>query len=312
MKKLLFTLFILTPILIITACSPKTNYEIVVTDYFTYDIVKQVVGDTKQIKMLQPAHMDYHSYEPSSSDLVILKKTELFIYTSINQAPWLGSEDNIAALLSDGAHISFEALLDIEPHHHDLEDDHEDEDEHENDHDDHDHGFDFISNPFYVVTIVDNLAHYLADKFPNDAEIFIQNGHDYKDMILNLVTPYHEQRSEAAPMIIYFVGHNALAGLQEAFNLDIHALDENVSPNSDTTSTEVSAFIKALQDNNITTLFVEELADPATIEFIRSRVNNLEIVELHTFHKITTTDYNNHVGYLDIVSRNILNLQGGN
>ena len=73
MKKILNTLFILTPILIITACSPQTNYEIVVTDYFTYDIVKAVTGDHLEIKMLQPAHMDYHSYEPSSSDLVLLK-----------------------------------------------------------------------------------------------------------------------------------------------------------------------------------------------------------------------------------------------
>ena len=46
-------------------------------------------------------------------------------------------------------------------------------------------------------------------------------------------------------MIIYFVGHHALSGLQTVFNLDIRALDQNISPNSDASSKEVSEFIKA-------------------------------------------------------------------
>ena len=40
-------------------------------------------------------------------------------------------------------------------------------------HDDHDHGFDFISNPFYVATIVQNLSDYLGELYPELKQVFI-------------------------------------------------------------------------------------------------------------------------------------------
>src|SRR5690606_34123373 len=151
MKKFMLTFFILTSIFVITACSPSNKYDIVVTDYFTHDIVKQITGDTLSVKMLQPINVDYHSYEPNSRDLIDLKQSELFIFISINHSPWLISESQISDLLGHDKFISFESLLDLGEHHHD-DDDHE-ATEHD---DDHDHGFDFISNPFYVLTIIDN------------------------------------------------------------------------------------------------------------------------------------------------------------
>jgi zinc transport system substrate-binding protein len=314
MKKIMLTFFILTSILVITACSPSNKYDIVVTDYFTHDIVKQITGDTLSIKMLQPINVDYHSYQPNSRDLVDLKRSELFIFISVIHSPWLVSETQVSDLLGHDRFISFETLLGLENHHHD---DHDDEDDHGNDehehdeHDDHDHdhGFDFISNPFYVLTIIDNLTHYLADMFPEYSDLFETNGHNYYDALYDLVNEVSTARKANDPQVIYFVGHNALAGFSEAFNLDIRALDENVSPNSVASSVEVANFITKLKEENISLIFVEEVYNISTVAYIASQVPGLRVLELHTFHKISVEDYNQGIGYLDLIQRNINNLE---
>lgn len=304
----MLTFFILTSIFVITACSPSNKYDIVVTDYFTYDIVTQITKDTLSVKMLQPINVDYHSYEPNSRDLIDLKQSELFIFISINHSPWLISESQVSDLLGHDRFISFESLLDLEGHHHDdeHEDAHDDEPDHE---DDHDHGFDFISNPFYVLTIIDNLTHYLAEMFPEHGTLFETSGHDYYDALYELVYDESTNRKANDPQVIYFVGHNALSGFSEAFNLDIHALDENVSPNSVASSTEVANFISILKNENILTIFVEEVYNIATVDYIKSQVPGIQVLELHTFHKISIEDFNQGIGYLDLIQRNINNLE---
>ncbi len=308
MKKLFVTLFILSPLLILYACGSSYHYDIVVSDYFTYDIVKQVTGDELTIKTLQPIHMDYHTYEPSSSDLVDLKKSDVFIYTSINASPWLVSENNVSSVIGDGAFTSFEVLLNLEVTH-----DEETWHDHEEDmHDDHDHGFDFISNPFYVATIVQNLSDYLGELYPELKQVFDENAHDYYDKLTNLITPYHDSREALVPLDVYFIGHNALNGFSEAFNLNIIALDENVSPNTEATSAQVLAFVSALKNNGITTMYMEETPDQTTVNYIKAQIPNIEILELHTFHKISKEDYKNNIGYYELIERNINHLEMAN
>src|SRR5690554_2317440 len=312
MKKLFVTLFILSPLLILYACGSSYTYDIVVSDYFTYDIVKQVTGDELTIKTLQPIHMDYHTYEPSSSDLVDLKKSDVFIYISINSSPWLVSDDKVSNVLGKGTYTSFEVLLDLEVtheeetwHDHESETDHGDEDNH----DDHDHGFDFISNPFYVATIVQNLSDYLGELYPELKQNFDLNAHDYHDKLINLITPYHDMREQLTPLDVYFIGHNALNGFSKAFNLSIIALDENVSPNTEATSAQVLAFVSALKNNGVTTIYTEEAPDQTTLNYIRAQIPNIKILELHTFHKISKEDYKNDIGYYELIERNIIHLE---
>jgi len=312
MKKLFVTLFILSPLFILHACGSSYTYDIVVSDYFTYDIVKQVTGDELTIKTLQPIHMDYHTYEPSSSDLVDLKKSDVFIYISINSSPWLVSDDKVSNVLGKGTYTSFEVLLDLEVtheeetwHDHESETDHGDEDNH----DDHDHGFDFISNPFYVATIVRNLSDYLGELYPELKQVFDLNAHDYHDKLINLITPYHDMREQLTPLDVYFIGHNALNGFSKAFNLSIIALDENVSPNTEATSAQVLAFVSALKNNGVTTIYTEEAPDQTTLNYIRAQIPNIKILELHTFHKISKEDYKNDIGYYELIERNIIHLE---
>lgn len=303
MKKISTTLFILTSFLILVACSPQPNYDVVVSDYFTYDIINQVTDNKLNIKILQPIHMDYHTYEPSSSDLVDLKNTKMFIYTSITQSPWLGSDNDVKKLLGDKPYISFESLLNI-----DLEV-HDDHDHHEAHHHDHDHGFDFISNPFHVGHIIQNLLAYLIDVFPEHAENFETSMQNYYEKLMDLVTPFHEASLDGAPKAVYFVGHAALSGFSEAFNLDIHAMDEGLSPNSDTTSAQVTNFIKSLKSKDIKVIYTEENPNLQTLQYIKEQIPDIQIYELHTFHQISVKDFNQNIGYLELIERNLNHLE---
>ena len=306
MKKVFTTLFILTSILVLTACNFSKTYDIIVSDYFTYDIVKQITADDLDVFMLQPIQMDYHTYQPDSRDLVALKRTKLFVYISEAHAPWVIGKDHLDDLLGDGIHVSFETLLNLNTSNDGMDAHHNHDHEH-----DHDHGFDFISNPFYVVTIIERLVEVLYDVFPQYENDFINRALAYIKKLEDLIEPVYLKRKSEETQTIYFVGHYALSGFSEAFNLNIRALDENISPNSDPSSTEVTSFIKDLKDNGVKVLYHEEIPDLNTLNYIQSQVPNLAIYELHTFHKISQKDFNEYIGYYELIKRNITNLKAG-
>lgn len=94
--------------------------------------------------------MDYYIYELSSSDLVDLKKLDVFIYIFINVLFWLVFENNVFSVIGNGVFIFFEVLFNLEV----IYDEEIWYDYEEDMYDDYDYGFDFIFNLFYVVIIV--------------------------------------------------------------------------------------------------------------------------------------------------------------
>ena len=206
--------------------------------------------------------------------------------------------------MKDGTFTSLELQLNLSHSHHEIHDDHDHDVE-----DEHHHGFDFISNPFYVADIVENLTQYLSEHFPVYSDDFQQNGNAYKDKLINLITPYEIVAQNQTPKKIYYIGHNALDGFKDAFNLEITYLDESISPNSDATSNQVANFIKAIKDESVTTIYTHEAPNISTINYIKSKITGITILELHTFHKISAEDFKQNIGYYDLIERNLKTLE---
>ncbi|CDR30452.1 Probable zinc transport system zinc-binding lipoprotein AdcA precursor [Acholeplasma oculi] len=302
MKKLAQVLFIITVLMILTACSNQETYDIVVTDYITYDIVSNIVGDEKTIYMIQPYHIDYHSFEPTSQDLVILKNASVFIYASINYSPWLIDSENVSKILkNDAISIALDSMID---HDHEtlsaklLEDDHD----HDHDHGDSPH---FLSNPFIVSEIVEGLGIHLSEIYVDISDTLLENTHLYADAILEEAQSFHEYLEDKVEYTLYYLGHNALQGFSEAFHVNVISLDESISPNSDQTSQEVTNFINLLISNEVKYVFMEENKSMDTANFIQSRIGGLIFYEFHSFHTISKSDYEQGVRYLDLLIRNI-------
>src|SRR5690554_7510354 len=98
MKKILTTISILLLSLLLVSCNHYEASNIMTTNFITYDFTRAIVGDHKSIEVLTPLGKDFHHFEPTSGDLVQLKKVDVLIYLGNDYETWLG-DDVIATYL---------------------------------------------------------------------------------------------------------------------------------------------------------------------------------------------------------------------
>ena len=62
--------------------------SIVTTIFPYYDFTRQVAGDKADIKLIVPAGMDTHSFEPVASDMIDIGKADIIIYNGGETEGW--------------------------------------------------------------------------------------------------------------------------------------------------------------------------------------------------------------------------------
>ena len=75
----------------------KDERLLVVTTIFPYyDFVRQIAGDKVKLKLVVPAGMDSHSFEPTPADMITIQKADLMICNGGAMEQWV---DQVAASL---------------------------------------------------------------------------------------------------------------------------------------------------------------------------------------------------------------------
>ncbi len=89
MKRIFVSLLVVLSVLMMTACTDDVNVNaedsgntisVVTTIFPPYDIVKNIAGDSADVKMLLNPGEETHSFEPSAKDILAIQEADLFIY----------------------------------------------------------------------------------------------------------------------------------------------------------------------------------------------------------------------------------------
>ena len=163
-KKVITILLTATVVLAACGCNAgKYSYIdedkllIVTTLFPQYDFARQIAGDKAEVVLLLSPGMEAHDFEPTPSDIILINKADLFIYTGDEMEPWvatiLESIDNPELNVLDVSE-GIEVICEEENHDHNHvygdEDDHAEKDGHneedesdshegEDEHDEEDH-----------------------------------------------------------------------------------------------------------------------------------------------------------------------------
>lgn len=311
MKKLFKAFVLIMMGLVLIACTSTKDTQILTTSYIGYDFTKAIVGTSVDVELLTPIGQDFHNFEPTSKDLLKLKKSEVFIYTGFDYDTWLKNEDTLNTYKGKDTHtIKLESFNHTHEESHDHDEEHEDESHEHHDHEGHIHGEHFWTNPLIATVVIEHLMEELTQIYPQYANIFYVNANKYMNEILSESTNFLEYLTNIEEKEIYYVGHMALQGFEDYFKIHIHALEESVNPGTDVTSQQVENFVNELKSNNITSIFIEEVKSHKSVQAINNLMNNkLTIYELHGYHSLSKDDYKNNVTYLDLLKRNIKNLK---
>jgi zinc transport system substrate-binding protein len=310
MKKFASVLFVMIITIFLVACTNSKRADIVTTMFPQYDFARQIVGDKLTVSLLIPAGAEIHDYEASSSDMVAIKESKLFLFTSLEIDTWItdettiGGEDTIVLNLSTAY-----TLLPHDEENHPL-DESEIEDEH-----DHDETLHYWVDPTNAIQLIEAILEKIIEIDPENAVFYTSNANAYIETIESL---HHDLESflmseEVLESTIYFAGHNAMGLFGERYHLNIVSLFPDFKPDSDLTSNELITFVEEVKAAGTIYLFIEELAEPkAANQVVRELAKEqyvLNLLELHAYHNLSKTDMEDGVSYADLLERNYLNLQ---
>ncbi len=64
---------------------------IVTTLFPQYDFARQIAGDKAEVVLLLSPGVESHDFEPTPSDIILINKADLFIYTGEEMEPWVAT-----------------------------------------------------------------------------------------------------------------------------------------------------------------------------------------------------------------------------
>ena len=300
-KKLFTSLLVLSVVIILSSCQETEQYDIVTTLFPQYDMASAIAGDELTVHNILPFGTSPHGFEITSKDRQIIESSSLFIYTSDALELWATDLS-----LNDTKILNLE--IESEDH---LE--HAHIDEHEDEHEDVHYWTNPLTMRHMVLVILDLIIEIkpeLETVFTSRAESYLDQLTAYDQSLLSFLTLYEDIDLE-----LYIAGHNAMAEFGEHYGIEIISLFPDFIPDAELSSLELTTFTHELIEKGIQAFFiepvfdVEPLAANTIVNEFSSRNLTISFYELHQFHNISATDFENQLTLFDLFENNIENIK---
>lgn len=323
MKKLLSVLALLSVFALLAACAPspvqtgQNGLKIVTTIFPYYDFARAVTGDTQNLTMLLPPGSEAHSFDPAPADIISIENADVFIYT--------GGEDDVWAqtLLDsiDTSHLTVLRMLDTVPL---LEEETvegmqaEDEGklvsheeaaghDHQNSHawDEH-----IWTSPQNAVLMVDAVAAALAQKDPQNAELYIQNATAYTQQIDRLDSRFEAIVSSAARTLMIFGDRFPFLYFTREYGLTYRAAFPGCSTDTNPSAGTIAYLIETVRETGMPYIFDIELSSGSIAKVI-AEDTGAEILTLQSCQSISRQNFEADETYVSLMSQNADALEKG-
>lgn len=290
MKRLIV---ILLTLIMISGCTTtqtdSTKLQIVTSIYPMTDFTKKIVGDKAEVTQLIPLSQEAHSWEPSAQDIVTLEKADVFVYNGHGMEHWV---DKVLDSLDNKDLVIIESSKAIEA----LEVDH---------HDDHDHG---TLDPHTWVSPLNALEQTKA--IANGIiQIDQKNKEFYQENLKKITVDFQELDQEYRNTISTFkkkefvVTHEAFGYLANDYGL-IQIGIEGIAPTSEPDPTRIAQIIQLVKEHGITTIFFEELVNPAVAKTIATEAN-VFVDSLNPLGTLSSESIKNNEDYFSVMRKNL-------
>lgn len=277
--------------------------RVVTTFYPVYDFVRQVGGEDVEVTMLLPPGVEPHHYSPSPSDVLKVRRAEVFVYLSDAMETWLdGYLEGIKApeltvlelLEEDGAHGPAQGDECDGPHDH-----------HPGDKDPH-----VWLDPIQVMPLIDKLAGVFSAIQPDKAGAFHERAAAHQVTLAALDEQIRQTLSDCDTRTIVYGGHFAFYHFASRYHLDYWSAYPGISPDSQPSPRSIAALIQRIKQENIRTIFYEDKTDPK-LSRVLAEESGAILLPLYSIHKVTRKELDDGVDYLRFMEMNVDSLKKG-
>lgn len=258
MKKIYTIILLITMIGVLGGCaSDKTkendgNLKIYTSFYTMYDFASKIAGDKAEVINLVTDGSEPHEWEPSTTDMVALEKADILIYNGAGMEHWV--EQVFDSLENDIILVEASKGIDIIG-----------EEEADGDSDPH-----VWLDAKNAKLQMENIKNALVQADEANAQYYEDNYQTYAakfDELDNELT----NRLGALQDKNIIVSHEAFSYLCKAYGLQqtsIGDLEADAEPDAN----RIAEIIEFAKENNVTTIFFEELVSPKVANVIADEI----------------------------------------
>ena len=326
----------------------KDTRPLVVTTIFPYyDFVRQIAGDRVRLKMVVPAGMDSHSFEPTPADMITMQQADLMVCNGGEMEQWvekvtasLDTENMKILTMMDYVDVLEEELVegmeDAEhsheghdhAHEHGEEHDHEEaEDSHtdnenktrENlsqttfdDHDGHEMDIEYDehiwTSPANAMKLVEVITETLKEVSPENASYFEENKNSYEKELKSLDDEFKDIVANGRHRMIVVADKFPFRYFAEEYGLSYRAAFSGCSTDTEPSAKTIAYLIDRIKENQIQAVFYLELSSHRTADIISEETGAKPLL-LHSCHNVTRRQFDEGVTYLQLMKQNAKNLQ---
>lgn len=308
MKKIVSFLIILISLISLCGCDENIDngkLKVVTTIFPIYDMVRYIGEDLVDISMMVSPGQDIHSYDPSASDIIDVKKCDLLVYIGDAMESWIkdivDTNNQLVIPLSKDERIDLESL-----DHHEDDVDHEDH----NHHHDHDVDMHIWTNPYYAGYMVEQIRDGLIKIDPINKDIYTNNASKYINELENIIAEIEDIIANSKRNTLYFGSPFSFYYFTREFNLEHFSIYDTCSIEVEPTIDKIIKMNTELKEKSVPVLYTKELLNDNIARKVIEDTN-AEICLLHSGHNVSIEDFNNGITFLEIWENNLKALERG-
>ncbi len=249
------------------------------------ELTEAVGKDKVEIETIIPDGMEPHDFEPKAQDMVALGAAKVFVYSGLGMEAW--AEEAIAAadnknLITVEASKGADAITNTEPE--EIEE----------------HG---QYDPHLWLSLkgaelaVNNIRDGLIQADPDNKAFYEQNSEDFISQLETLYQEYAE-KFDGVENKSFVTGHAAFGYLCREFGLTQNSV-EDVFAEGEPSAQQLTELVEYCRENNITTIFAEEMASPEVSQTLAKEVD----AEVKTIYTMESKE--DDLSYLDRMKDNL-------
>jgi zinc transport system substrate-binding protein len=292
----------------------KANSIKVVTSFYPmYEFSKQVVGDAGEVVNLIPAGVEPHDWEPSPQDMKEIESADVLIYNGGGMEGWVDKvvdSVNNKDLLVVEASKGLDLMEAAEEEDHDGEE-HKDEEHEEGREDEHDNGGldpHVWLSPVLAAKEVRVIQEALAEKSPENKDVFANNANAYVEKLEMLDQKFREQLKDVKHKE-FVVQHAAFGYMGREYGL-IQVPIAGLAPDQEPSAERMAEIVEFSKEHGVKTIFFETLVSSKVSEAIAKEVGARTIV-LNPLEGLTEEELNSNLDYLQVMENNMKALKEG-
>lgn len=273
--------------------------QIVVTNFATYDFVRQIIGESQNIEvifLLDPG-MDSHGYEPTAQDIININNADVFIYVGGELEQWADKvistmdDKNKAICLLDMADLIKESEVDGAEHEHDHNI--------ELDYDSH-----VWTSPANSIKIVQNLNNVICNIDNENKVVYTENAQNYIAKIKEVQSEIQKIVDNRVRDRLVFGDRMPMQYFINEFGLEVSAAFNGCSSEAEPSSKTISYLIDRVKTEDIPVILYIELGSGKVAKTIADETG-AQIAQIQSFHNVSKEDFYNGETYVSLMKRNL-------